>query len=104
MPVLTRSQTRFIAERETAYAEMRHLNAKHVNAVGAWDKCHTLANSLVFIKENRHVNDLLKTGKLFRRAVYVNCNKLLNDPLCTKTMMNTCKALRLQIEDIGVWT
>jgi len=103
MPVLTRSQTRFIAERDRSYADMKSLNARHANAVGAFDTCRTLSKALDFIHENRHINDLLKTCRVFRRAVYVNCYKLLQNPLCTKQMKNTCLLLRRKINEIGVW-
>jgi len=102
MPVLTRSQTRFIKERETAYAELRYLNSLHTIAVSDMDKYLTLSNVVAFITENEHIINLLKKDAAFALCVNAKCTELLANTHCTRKVAKMCKAYRLQSQQYNI--
>ena len=103
MPVMTRSQTRLLQERNDAHNRFRVINARNTNAVGSWDKYHTAADQVVFVLENPHINVFLAEDRLFRRETYVKCYQVLQSPHCTRRIGNICMTLRSQIREIGLY-
>jgi len=102
--MLTRSKTRYVAERDAAFAHMKSLYAATAAAVETWEKCAVVAEIIRFVLGNHHMNELLETDTLFRRTAYDKCNELLATPNCTTTLIHNCAVLRLKINRISART
>lgn len=100
MTVLTRSKTshiRYEAQRLSAYAHISSLFKKNLAAELTKHKCAIAIDIIVFILDNHHMNELLKTNIPFRHTALRKCEDFLTSSDCPRALAYQCRLLKQTI-------